>query len=104
MSSLSTATLPLGTENDIDDLSDQKLRELYESEEMDRFLDTFSTYVTEVRVSETSSGAPLENTSVPIEDSVRAVGPTQDDNPPERYSAQSISGRVANVRHYIVVL
>ncbi len=43
MSSPSTATLPLGTENDIDDLSEQQLREFYENEEMDRFLTIFST-------------------------------------------------------------
>ncbi|PBL01129.1 hypothetical protein ARMGADRAFT_1073433 [Armillaria gallica] len=96
MSSPSTATLPLGTENDIDDLSEQQLREFYENEEMDRFLTIFSTYVTEVRVLETSSGTPLENTSVPTGDSVWVIGQTQNDRPTEKHSAQNISEQVAN--------
>ncbi|KAK0465038.1 uncharacterized protein EV420DRAFT_935547 [Desarmillaria tabescens] len=96
MSSLSTTSLPLGAEKDIDDLSDQQLRELYENEEMDRFLTIFSTYVTEVRVSDTSSGTSLENTSVAAEDSVWAIGQTQDDNLPEKHSARSISEQVAD--------
>ncbi|KAG7450529.1 uncharacterized protein BT62DRAFT_1001342 [Guyanagaster necrorhizus] len=96
MSSLSTATLPPGSENDTGGLSDDQLRELYENEEMDRFLAIFSTYVTEVRVSETSSRAPLENASPPPGDSVWTIGHTQDDGLPEELPVQCISEQIAN--------
>ncbi|KAK0233102.1 hypothetical protein IW262DRAFT_1260036 [Armillaria fumosa] len=96
MSSLSTTSLLLGTENDIDDLSEEHLREFYENEEMDRFLTIFSTYVTEVRVSETSSGTPLESSSVPTGDSVWVIGQTHRDRPAEKHAAQCISEQVAN--------
>ncbi|KAF7347844.1 RNA cytidine acetyltransferase [Mycena venus] len=97
-------------------MSEQQLRELYESEEIDRFLSLFSAYVTEVQLQDDNVRAQMNavnpdgasTSSLPQTDnsnstSVEAPVISRPSSPPSLLAAGSISEEIA-LRYLIPIL